>query len=109
MTNCTFAHNEDTAVKVGFSDNITLDGNIFVNNSVYDPEDTENEFWPGGGLAILSSNATLQGQNTFLNNTCVRGTCAGSAIYLLSSTVYVGGNVSLINNTVENKLPAPDS
>ena len=109
LTNCTFAHNEDTAVYVGFSDNITLDGNVFVNNSVYDPEDTENLFLPGGGLAILSSNATLQGQNMFLNNTCVRGTCAGSAIYLLNSTVYLGGNTSLINNTVENRFPAQDN
>ncbi len=105
LTNCTFAHNEDTAVLFGYSD-ITLDGNVFVNNSVYDPEGTENLFLPGGGVAILSGNATLRGQNTFLNNSCVRGTCAGSAIYSLNSTLYLGGNISFVNNTVENRLPA---
>ena len=26
-----------------------------------------------------------------------------------NSTVYLGGNISLINNTVENRLPAPDN
>jgi hypothetical protein len=51
LTNCTFAHNEDTAVFFGYSD-ITLDGNVFVNNSVYDPEGTEKQFLPGGGIAL---------------------------------------------------------
>ena len=106
LTNCTFAHNEDTALFLGFS-SIVFDGNTFVNNSAYDH--TQNTFWPGSGIAVFYSNITLQGQNIFLNNTCVHSVCGGSAIFAVKSTVYLGGNSSFVNNAVENRLRAQDN
>lgn len=101
LTNCTFADSSDTAL-LAVNSSLWLDGNMFVNNS--GRSQIPNQISPGGGVAVVISNITLQGRNNFTNNTCLDDYCGGSAIYAVKSTIIVEGNVSVVNNTVMNNI-----
>ena len=99
LVSCTFANSSNTAL-IANDSSLWLEGNVFMNN--LDGGVHGTTFKPGGGVSVVFSNITLQGQNIFQNNSCISNTslCGGGAMYAEKSTVILEGNSSFINNTV---------
>ena len=89
LVNCTFANSSSKMALLGKESNLFLEENTFINNSV-------------GAIEVDSCNLTLQGFNSFLNNSCSGGDCGGSGIYGSSSRITFKGNTSFIGNSVTN-------
>ena len=96
LVNCTFANSSNTALMANIS-NLHIEGNTFINNTGGTVQ--QMTFVPGGGIAVISSNMTLQGENKFLTLTCAADICGGGAMYAENSTVDLAGNTTFINNT----------
>ena len=96
LVNCIFANSSYTAL-IANNSNLHIEGNTFINNTGGAVQ--WMTFVPGGGIAVISSNMTLQGENKFLNLACAADFCGGGAIYAENSTVDLAGNTTFINNT----------
>ena len=96
LVNCTFANSSNTAL-IANNSNLLIEGNTFINNTGGTVQ--QMTFIPGGGVAVISSNITLQGQNNFLNLACTADICGGGAMYAENSTTDFKGYTSFINNT----------
>ena len=96
LVNCIFANSSNTAI-IANNSNLHIEGNTFINNTGGAVQ--WMTFVPGGGIAVISSNMTLQGENKFLNLACAADFCGGGAIYAENSTVDLAGNTTFINNT----------
>ena len=96
LVNCIFANSSNTAV-IANNSNLHIEGNTFINNTGGAVQ--WMTFVPGGGIAVISSNMTLQGENNFLTLTCAADICGGGAMYAENSTVDLAGNTTFINNT----------
>ena len=68
LVNCTFANSSNTALIANIS-NLHIEGNTFINNTGGNVQ--QMTFIPGGGIAVVSSNMTLQGENKFLTLACM--------------------------------------
>ena len=96
LVNCIFANSSNTAL-IANNSNLHIEGNTFINNTGGTVQ--LMTFVPGGGIAVISSIMTLQGENNFLTLTCAADICGGGAIYAENSTVDLAGNTTFINNT----------
>ena len=96
LTNCIFANSSNTAV-IANNSNVHIEGNTFINNTGGAVQ--WMTFVPGGGIAVISSNMTLQGENKFMTLACAADICGGGAMYAENSTVDLAGNATFINNT----------
>ena len=96
LVNCIFANSSNTAL-IANNSNLLIEGNTFINNTGGTVQ--EMTFIPGGGIAVVTSNVTLQGQNNFLNLACAADICGGGAMYAENSTVDLAGSTTFINNT----------
>ena len=99
LVNCIFANSSNTAL-IANNSNLHIEGNTFINNTGGTVQ--QMTFVPGGGIAVVSSIMTLQGENKFLNLACAADFCGGGAIYAENSTVDLAGNTTFINNTAAN-------
>ena len=104
LVNCIFANSSNTAI-IANNSNLLIEGNTFVNNTGGTAQ--QMTFIPGGGVAVVTSNMTLQGQNNFQNLKCAADICGGGAMYAESSTVYLEGNTTFVNNTANSAHHLP--
>ena len=96
LVNCTFANSSNTAL-IANNSNLLIEGNTFINNTGGNVQ--QMTFIPGGGIAVVTSSVTLQGQNNFVSLACTADICGGGAMYAENSTVDLAGNTTFINNT----------
>ena len=96
LVNCIFANSSNTAV-IANNSNLHIEGNAFINNTSGIGQ--QMTLVPGGGIAVISSNVTLHGQNNFLTLTCAADICGGGAMYAENSTINFVGITTFINNT----------
>ena len=104
LVNCIFANSSNTAV-IANNSTLLIEGNMFINNTGGTVQ--HMTFVPGGGIAVVSSNIILQGQNNFLSLTCTGDICGGGAMYTESSRVYLEGNTTFVNNTANSAPHLP--
>ena len=96
LVNCTFANSSNTAL-IANNSNLLIEGNTFINNTAGNVQ--QMAFIPGGGVAVVTSNVTLQGQNNFQNLACAADICGGGAMYAENCVVHLAGSTTVINNT----------
>ena len=96
LVNCIFANSSNTAL-IANKSSLHIEGNTFIKNTGGAVQ--WMTFVPGGGIAVISSNMTLQGENNFLTLTCAADICGGGAMYAENSTVDLARNTTFINNT----------
>ena len=104
LVNCIFANSSNTAI-IANNSNLHIEGNTFINNTGGTVQ--QMTFVPGGGIAVISSIMTLQGENKFLNLACATDICGGGAMYAENSTVDLAGNTTFINNTANSAPHLP--